>query len=82
MKEIMVKKFSNAQEVNIFSRSNFYTILFHVLDSEILKNTFFPANLTSSHHLKGYFSKFLPEGGTCPRTPSVAALQTQSTAAI
>ena len=33
----MVKKFSNAQEVNICSSSNFYTILSHVLDSEILK---------------------------------------------
>ena len=32
----MVKKFSNAQEVNIFSSSNvnFYTDLSHVLDCE------------------------------------------------
>ena len=39
----MVKKFSNAQEVNIFSSSNvnFYTVLSHVLDSEILKMIFF-----------------------------------------
>ena len=46
-KKIMVKKFSNTQEVffNIFSSSNvnFFTILSHVLDSdsEILKNFFF-----------------------------------------
>ena len=48
----MVKKFSNAQEINIFSSSNvsFYTILCHVLDSEILKMNFFSKNLTSSHH--------------------------------
>ena len=41
IKKVMVKKFSNAQQVNIFSSSNvnFYTILSHVLDSdsEILK---------------------------------------------
>lgn len=30
-------KFSNAQEVNIFSSSHVYTILSHFLDSEILK---------------------------------------------
>ena len=57
IKKIMVKKFSNAQEVNIFSSSNvnFYTILSHVLDSdtEILKMIFFFLDLTSSHHLKG-----------------------------
>ena len=65
----MVKKFSNAEEVNILSSSNFYTILSHVFDSdsEILKMIFiylFILNLTSSHHLKGYFSK-LSSGGAC-----------------
>ena len=48
IKKIMVKKFSNAQEVNMFSSSNvnFYTILSHVLDSdpEILKMNFFFQN--------------------------------------
>ena len=58
--------FSNAQEVNIFSSSNvdFYTILSHVFDSDskirkMIFTFFFFLNLTSSHHLKGYFSKFL-----------------------
>ena len=45
IKKIMVKKFSNAQEVNIFSSSNVssYAILSRVLDSdpEILKVIFF-----------------------------------------
>ena len=73
----MVKKFSNAQEVNIFSSSNvnFYTILSHVLDSdsEIMKMSFsFFRNLTSSHH-------FLPGHGLC--ILRVARLPTQSTTA-
>ena len=42
---MMIKNFSNAQEVNIFSSRNvsFYTILSHVLDSdsEIPKMNFF-----------------------------------------
>ena len=52
----MVKKFSNAQEVNIFSSSNvnFFGILSYVLHSDS-ENEFFFKNLTSSHHLKGYF---------------------------
>ena len=71
------KKFSNAQEVNILSSSNvnFYTILSHVLDSELLKTMiffffffFFFKSLTSSHHSKGYFSN-VPPGGHAPRPP-------------
>ena len=59
----MLKKFSNAQEVHIFSSSNvkFYTLLSRILDcdSEISENDFFfSKNLTSSHHVKSYFSKF------------------------
>ena len=40
---MMVKRFSSSQEVIISSSSNvnFYTILSHVLDSEILEIMFF-----------------------------------------
>ena len=79
----MVKKFSNAQEVSMFSSSNvnFYFILSHVLgsDSEILKMNKKNIYLPSRHHLKGYFSKIscMPP----PDPPRVTRLLTQSTAA-
>ena len=46
--------------INIFSSSNvnFYTILSHVLDSDS-EIEFLFQNLTSSHHLKGYFQMLL-----------------------
>ena len=73
----MVKKFSNAQEVNIFSSSNvsFYTILSH--DSEILKiYIFFFQNLASCHHLKDYFQCFF--WGDMPLDPPSVASFTDS----
>ena len=82
----MVKVFSNAHEVNIFSSSNvnFYTILSHVLDSdsEILKQNFlcFPKSHQYSP-FKGLFFKIFFQGGMPPDPPSVARLPTQSTAA-
>ena len=55
----------------------------HVLDSdsEILKLIFFFfKNVTSTHYLKDYFWKFSYGGGHATGPPSVARLQTQSTA--
>ena len=41
------------------------------LDSDSENDFFSLKNLTSSHHLKGYFSKFSC-GGACPQTPLVS----------
>ena len=47
----------------MLSNVNFYINLSHVLDSDSEMYLFFFKNLTSSHCLKGYFSKFSSGGG-------------------
>ena len=65
----------------VMSASTLFCIMSQILILTSWKGFFFffCKNLTSSHHLMGYFSKF-SSGGTCPETPLVLLrLPTQST---